>query len=142
MRRARPLLLLILAVSACSQEPPRQNPLIPADATEVGNWIVEWGRTKDNHEALDACADYWSTGSSADIPTEQAPTCQNVSDLLATALSEGGYGDVHASDVVLPPIWAAYIKRRVTAAFGKRNRTPEEEAERRRAFEALGIEPE
>lgn len=137
------LFLAVILLAACTQEsPPRENPLVSADTTELGQWVLKWGHDTSRTQIIDSCSTYWARGAANEIPEEGVDICNGLSIELASVLSETGYGSIERSDVLLPTIWAAYKSARTIAEFTRPRLSPEQQAEADRAMKALGIPTE
>lgn len=137
--RFTPFLVTAL-LAACTQEsPPRENPLVSADTAAIGRWVLNWGNRNSKTQILDGCSTYWARGAANEIPDEGIEICSDLSSELASVLTETGYGSIEEPDVLLPTIWTAYKSARTIAEFTRPRLSPEQQAERDRAYKALGL---
>lgn len=98
--------LAALSLIACH----RENPLLKVNADDLGYWVY-----KNRTPAIHACAKVWNDR--ATMPESEIKACDPVAGDLAKLLSDNGYGDIRASDVLLPTLWISYFNRNHTSDF-------------------------
>lgn len=127
-------------LTACFQaSPPRENPLVAAEADTIASWLLRWGKETSNTKKMDACSNFWARAAATEIPDDGVEICDNLTSQLASVMTQAGYGSIEKTDVLLPSIWTAYKQARVISEVNRPSQSDEDRAEGERAMRALGL---
>lgn len=101
------MLMTLSVATACTA---RENPLTKVDHDALVSWLMS--REEPVKKKMDACGEFWAKQAGTTIPADFHVDCNQLAGLLASDMSNAGFGSIQREDVYLATLWVDYIKLR------------------------------